>query len=151
VMNHGRVEQVGTPRELYEEPATAFVADFVGESNTLAGTFLHADAERGEVRLAGGPSVPCRPADLAVGAACTLSLRPERVLLGPPGEGGILRGRVVEAIYAGEVIRYWVEAEGAGRLLAKRPNDRRAAALQPGDSVAIDWHADDCKVFRSTG
>ena len=151
VINHGRVEQVGTPRELYEEPATAFVADFVGESNTLAGTFLKAHADRGEVRLAGGPLVPCRRADLAVGAACTLSIRPERVVLGPAGEGGILRGRVVEGIYAGEIIRYWVEAEGAGRLLAKRPNDRRAAMLEPGDAVAIGWHAEDCKVFGVTG
>jgi putative spermidine/putrescine transport system ATP-binding protein len=151
VMNHGRVEQVGTPRELYEEPTTAFVAGFVGESNTLAGTFVRTHGDRGEVQLAGGPLVPCRPADIAPGAACTLSLRPERILLSPAEEPGVLRGRVVEEIYAGEVIRCWVEAEGEGRLLAKRPNDRRVAAFQPGEAVAIGWHAEDCKVFGSSG
>jgi putative spermidine/putrescine transport system ATP-binding protein len=147
VMNLGGVEQVGTPKELYEEPATAFVADFVGESNTLAGTFVQARGDCSEVRLAGGQTVRCRRRELVPGAACTLSLRPERVILGSaPAAGGALRGRVVEVVYAGDTIRYWVEAEGCARLLAKRPNDGQGPALQAGAVVSIDWRCDDCKL-----
>src|SRR5262249_20091454 len=117
VMNQGKVEQVGTPEELYEEPATRFVAGFVGESNTLAVTPLRTVREGSEVRLAGGLLVRGRRRDLAPGAACTLSLRPERVILTPgPASPGALSGPVVEVVYSGDTIRYWIEAEGAGRL-----------------------------------
>ncbi|HZS31811.1 MAG TPA: ABC transporter ATP-binding protein [Methylomirabilota bacterium] len=151
VMRHGAVEQVGTPRELYEEPVTSFVADFVGESTSLAGTFVRAAADCSEVRLGGGPIVRCRRADLDPGVTCLLSLRPERVRLAVGGPGGGLRGRVVEVVYAGDVIRYWIDADGPARFLVKRPNDRQGAALRPGDEVEIGWHPEDCKVFRSAG
>ena len=149
VMNHGGVEQVGSPRELYEEPATRFVAGFVGESNTLAGTVLRAGPEGTEVRLDGGAVVRARRASLAAGTACTLSLRPERVVLAPgPGEPGTLAGRVLEVVYAGDTIRYWAEAEGGARFLAKRPNDGQGPMLTAGTAVAIGWRSEDCKLFE---
>ncbi len=151
VMRHGAVEQVGTPRQLYEEPATSFVADFVGESTSLAGTFVRTAADASEVRLAGGTVVRCRRAELEPGVACLLSLRPERVRLAVGDSGAGLRGRVVEVVYAGDVIRYWIEGDGAARFLVKRPNDRQGAPFRPGDEVVIGWHPDDCKVFRSAG
>jgi putative spermidine/putrescine transport system ATP-binding protein len=148
VMNHGAVEQVGTPEELYEEPATQFVAAFVGESNTLAGTFVRAGADCSEIRLASGLVVRSRRRELAPGTACTLSLRPERVVLSPgPEDAGTLRGRVLEVVYGGDTIRYWVDADGAPRILAKRPNDGQGPTLRPGVVVSLDWRSDDCKLF----
>ena len=149
VMNQGGVEQVGTPEELYEEPATHFVAGFVGESNTLVGTFVRARADCSEIRLPSGLVVRSRRRELSPGTACTLSLRPERVVLGRAPQGpGALPGRVLEVVYAGDTIRYWVEAEGGARLLAKRPNDGQGPTLQPGVVVSIDWRSDDCKLFE---
>jgi spermidine/putrescine ABC transporter ATP-binding subunit len=147
VMNQGAVEQVGTPEELYEEPATHFVAGFVGESNTLTGTFVGTRADCSEVRLASGLVVRSRRRELAPGTTCALSLRPERVVLAPGGAGS-LPGRILEVVYAGDTIRYWVEAEGAARLLAKRPNDGQGPTLQPGAAVSVDWRSDDCKLFE---
>ncbi len=85
----------------------------------------------------------------APGATCTLSLRPERIVLAPaPAPAGGLAGRVVEAVYAGDTIRYWIETEGAPRLLAKRPNDGQGPVLRPGDPVSVAWRSEDCKVFE---
>jgi putative spermidine/putrescine transport system ATP-binding protein len=151
VMNHGAVEQVGTPEELYEEPATRFVAGFVGDSNTLAGTVLATGPDVSEVRLAGGLVVRARRRALAPGTACVLSLRPERLVLraGTAAPAG-LGGRVTEVVYAGDTIRYWVDVHGT-RLMAKRPNDGQGPALRPGDPVAIDWRSEDCKLFEEAG
>ncbi|MBL0899140.1 MAG: putative 2-aminoethylphosphonate ABC transporter ATP-binding protein [Reyranella sp.] len=75
VMNHGAIEQVGTPQEIYRQPATAFVADFVGSMNFLAGTLEAPDRVRID-----GLAVACPPQDgLAVGTAVRLSIRPEDV------------------------------------------------------------------------
>jgi putative spermidine/putrescine transport system ATP-binding protein len=151
VMNHGAVEQVGTPQALYEAPATRFVAGFVGESNTLSGAFAGPDGDASLVRLASGVVVRGRRGDLPPGVPCTLSLRPERVVLAPAPPGpapGTLLGRVVEVVYAGDTIRYWVEAEGGPRLLAKRPNDGHGPGLPPGAPVAIGWRSEDARLFE---
>ena len=148
VINQGSIEQVGTPEELYEEPATPFVAGFVGESNTLAATFVRARVDGSEVRLASGLIVRARRRALAPGTACTLRLRPERVVLSLVSHDGALPGRVLEVVYAGDIIRYWVEAEGVARLLAKRPNDGHGPTLKPGSVVSVEWRSDDCKLFE---
>jgi putative spermidine/putrescine transport system ATP-binding protein len=148
VMNHGAVEQIGTPEELYEEPATRFVAGFVGESNTLTGTVIGILDDSSEVRLADGLVVRTRRRPLAPGTACTLSLRPERVVVSAPPVSAANPGRVVDVVYAGDTIRYWVDVEGAGRLLAKRPNDGQGPPLRAGNAVSVGWRSDDCKLFE---
>ena len=83
------------------------------------------------------------------GTACTLSLRPERIVLGPgPPGAGMLPGRVVEVVYGGDTIRYWVEVQGTARLLAKRPNDGHGPIPRAGDPVSVAWRSEDCKVFE---
>ena len=137
VMRAGRIEQVGTPVEVYARPATRFVADFVGRVNFLAAERVGPRAVR--VRLgpvtadltvadgAGGP----RDAGLAV-------LRPEAIRLRPAAaaDPGQPRGRVHRAVYLGDVAEYEVEA-GPGSLLVSVANPVADGLFAEGDAVAI--------------
>src|SRR6185312_12969904 len=93
VMNAGRIEQIGDPAEIYERPATRFVAEFIGRTNLLSGVVT---AERG-VRTSGGLhlAVPV-PEALAAGSAVHVAVRPERTLLARqnPGQGLVLAAKV---------------------------------------------------------
>ncbi|NMG36554.1 ATP-binding cassette domain-containing protein [Azoarcus sp. TTM-91] len=125
-MNRGRIEQSGTPQELYEQPRTRFVAEFMGHSNLLTPDWLQQAAPS---LLAG------MPADLrAAGAAC---VRPERIALTPDAAGD---GRVVEVAFMGNFKR--VRLEWRGRELLAEVSS--ALALQPGDPVSVDIAAQDC-------
>ncbi len=130
VMNAGRIEQLGTPREVYEEPATRFVAEFIGASTVLEARALDAAT----VALAGGQRLRIalgRP--LEPGAALQLLIRPERVELGGGGPNA-LPARVASAMFLGDHSELRLELAGGLRLLA---TVRGAAALQPGDAVTV--------------
>lgn len=103
IMNGGCVEQIARPYELYETPASSFVADFVGITNFFEGTLVQCAEDWDEVRLASG-----QPGD-----AVRALIRPERVTLLPgPEEGAnILRGQVMLAEYFGAVLRYAVQLD----------------------------------------
>ena len=112
VFNHGRIEQIGTPEEIYEHPATPFVAAFVGTSNLIEG----ADAER------------------LIGQAGAYSIRPERIALMVPGEtppaDHITAAGAIEAVqYQGASTRYDVALEGGGRLVVVRQNAEGAGRM----------------------
>ncbi len=92
VMANGRVQQIGTPGEIYHQPANRFVANFIGQSNLIEVEALGGGAVRlGDATLA----VARMPADVAVGATATLCIRPEDVLLGAPGTG-LLQGDIMQ-------------------------------------------------------
>ena len=111
VMNGGVAEQVGAPFEVYNRPATRFVAQFVGSLNPVEATVT--DPARGEVTLAGMPMALGRSLDVARGATVALALRPEAVHLGrAPGRETILRGRVTDVEFMGSVIRIGADLGG---------------------------------------
>ncbi|WP_306316592.1 MULTISPECIES: ABC transporter ATP-binding protein [unclassified Streptomyces] len=139
VMNAGRVEQVGTPRELYENPASAFVASFVGTSNTLSG----AAAER------------------IVGKPGTFGIRPEKIrLLAPEAEQdrdgqseghSEVPGTVTDAVYLGDSTRVVVDTDAGVRFVVVRQNTGTGdadgvddgpaqAPAPPGSRVLLRWH-----------
>jgi spermidine/putrescine transport system ATP-binding protein len=133
VMNHGRIEQLGPPTELYERPATAFVAGFLGVSNLLGGTV----AGPGRVRLDAGDEIAAdvgaRSGRVAVG------IRPEKIRLGARGEGeNSIAGTVRETAYVGVATQYVVETP-AGTLIVYVQNDGAVPPLQPGASTALGW------------
>jgi ABC-type Fe3+/spermidine/putrescine transport system ATPase subunit len=130
VMNGGRIEQLGTPREVYEQPATRFVADFVGASTVLEG---HALDER-TLTLSGGQRVEVRlPRVLAAGAAVRLLVRPERVAVGAAG-ANTLRARIVSVIFLGDHSELRLELDGGARLLATVSGP---SLFQAGDATTV--------------
>ena len=114
VMHRGRIEQLGTPREIYERPATRFVAEFIGASTVLRGHATAAD----RVTLAGGETLRVLGlAGLRAGEAVELAIRPERIrLTGGAGEN-VMDGRVTGVVYQGVQTELIVEIGGGQRLL----------------------------------
>jgi ABC-type Fe3+/spermidine/putrescine transport system ATPase subunit len=150
VMSGGRIEQIGTPAEMYLAPATSFVASFIGRTNLLEARIArrhgtHALAEVGELRfeIAAGP-------EMQPGTAVTLSLRPERIALS--GAGGEAAGSCAATVSE-------VEFLGADTLYRMRLDDGRillvqtlasAAPLARGSHVALAWEADAAMPIRAT-
>ena len=150
VMNEGKVEQIGSPTELYDAPATRFVASFIGESNFLEGRLLEAKETGCVVEVAGlGPiPAPARsafspPADVAV------TIRPEKIVFADetaPPEMTCLEATIDDVIFAGEMRRYQVRLGGGQSLVLKRQNRAGARQHDRGDTVRVAWHTEDCRV-----
>jgi spermidine/putrescine transport system ATP-binding protein len=140
VMDEGQMVQVGTSEEIYESPASLFVASFVGEMSFLEGEI----AEPGSVRLSGGEVVQAIT-DGSPGTTVTLTLRPERVQLYrnraecPVGRNAI-DGSVARAIFQGESIFYEVEIGEAGSLEVHVENLPGMTRWEVGDPVVVDFH-----------
>ncbi len=138
VMNHGRVEQIGTPSDVFENPRSRFVAEFTGVANLLPGR----GAAGGRFVLAGGETV--RQADAVAGVEAVLALRPERSELLATASGRYpneMPARVVTATYLGTVSDYRVELASGTRLACRQANatEPGAARFAPGDAVWIGW------------
>ena len=138
LMNHGRVEHLGTPAQLYFEPANRFTADFVGESNIIAGTLV----DPGLLKTQAGTTIRVHSRHPKVGASVEVLIRPENVRLVDPGESiqeeNVLDGVVRELSFVGGRTR--VEAKvGNESILASRVSARDDAAIQPGQPVRIAW------------
>jgi iron(III) transport system ATP-binding protein len=133
VMNSGRIEQEGTPRDLYEHPATPFMARFMGESNPAKGHVRRLDPKRVRVQL-GPASIDIDNATAADGEA-TVAVRPEAITVEtPPGPANALPGVIRKANYVGTHIEYSIDTE-AGALFAACPKVDRP--LAHGAAVAL--------------
>jgi spermidine/putrescine transport system ATP-binding protein len=143
IMNAGRIEQLGTPSDLYERPETAFVASFLGISNLLPGTITGADTVRldegTEVRVP-GETLNGRTGRIAVG------VRPEKIRLGH-GEENRLTGRLLETAYVGVATQY-VLVTSAGNVSVYVQNSEPGAADQA--PTQISWSPDSTFVVDST-
>ena len=113
VMNDGLVQQLGSPHEVYEEPATGFVADFLGVSNLMT---AHAEGD-GRVRLGDATLVATR-GDASARGEARLTIRPERIRLEPAGTEGENRlpGTVARVVYLGSVTHVFVDVPDARTL-----------------------------------
>ncbi len=144
VMSRGRVEQIGTPREIYETPRTRFVADFIGASNLLAGSVASASSDGVVVRVGNLSLMSSHGADVASGQAITVLIRPERVRLILPAddrpESNLLAGRVVDVVYLGEDLQVSVEVEGRLALTVNLKASDTDKELVPGAAVTV-WIA----------
>jgi spermidine/putrescine transport system ATP-binding protein len=145
VMNHGRIEQLGTPTELYETPATAFVAGFLGVSNLIPGTVSGSDT----VQLRRGPEVRVRPEALQGRTGeVAVGIRPEKIALGQ-GQANALDGTIVEEAYVGVATQYIVETD-CGRLTVYRQNASPGLnGALPGQRLTLSWSPDSTFVVDS--
>ncbi|TPK96562.1 MULTISPECIES: ABC transporter ATP-binding protein [unclassified Mesorhizobium] len=149
VMNAGSAEQVGTPEEVYERPATAFVADFLGKANMLAGTVSRSDRPT-TVKLASGQAVNVlAPRPLPQGSAVTVVVRPQKLAVGAKASANRLPGRVVSASYLGSSAIYEVDIGGKTNIRANAPIDGRV--LREGEAIELSFDADDCVLLDEAG
>jgi putative spermidine/putrescine transport system ATP-binding protein/spermidine/putrescine transport system ATP-binding protein len=135
VMRSGVIEQIGAPREIYDQPRSEFVAGFLGASNFLDGHVVSREGGIALVDTAGG-RVRVVAESTPVGAKVRLAVRPERVRMsGPDGEG--LSAQVRSIVYRGSVTHYYMDSTG-GPLLAYAQN-AAAGDWAIGDGVRCAW------------
>jgi spermidine/putrescine transport system ATP-binding protein len=150
VMNHGRIEQIDIPENIYSYPQNRFVADFIGQCNLLDATLTDIDTHRMLIEVHGlGPMHVLPVPGAKVGANGTLSLRPEKIQLGARlASGGQdethCTGKVHDCLYLGDVTVYIVTLENGMRIEAMLPNAApgRARLFDRGDSVELTWRFD---------
>jgi spermidine/putrescine transport system ATP-binding protein len=135
VMQGGRIEQLGTPNELYERPQSAFVAGFLGVSNLLHGTVAGSTS----VRLEGGGEVIVSPAALAGRAGkVAVGIRPEKIQLGR-SDTNVFAGRVQEVAYVGVSTQYIVQTAAGAVTVYVQNTQPGAAAIAPGTGVELSF------------
>ncbi|MGJ4967917.1 MULTISPECIES: ABC transporter ATP-binding protein [unclassified Bradyrhizobium] len=132
VMSKGRIEQIGTPQQVYEQPASAFVAQFLGKTNEFAATV---DCASGQARLVAGSW--SAPAPAGVAGAVAVSVRPERINFGDAG----LAGRITSRIFQGNHWLFQCDTE-CGPAIVIRQNDGQPQPEQ-GAAVHLVWQVSD--------
>jgi spermidine/putrescine transport system ATP-binding protein len=143
LLRQGRIEQVGTPQDLYDRPASRYVADFIGETNLIPGTVLTGGP--GVAVLRDGDIVLRGRADgaLVPGSPAWLSVRPEAIRLLADGEAGSgeneLGGTVTEAVYVGSLVRVHVSVPGDRRLVVHVP---AGTPVRLGEHTRVTWPAE---------
>ena len=148
VLDHGRIEQVGTPDDIYRAPASPFTARFVGDANVIAVEVIRTDGGRATVALGGHEFV--LPCGLGTSAGpAWLVLRPEVIRLAAPGadDGPRMHGIVRDIAFRGSAFTYRVEVTGLPELVkAEMPSDV-SAPVDIGSEVAVLWDVGACRLL----
>jgi ABC-type Fe3+/spermidine/putrescine transport system ATPase subunit len=151
VMNEGRIEQVGTPNEIYENPVSVFVADFIGSTNIIRGVVTHCDAAKGicEVRLPSSPtiSIPCNE-KVRTGEEINFIIKPEKVDLGrTPRVEHAVKGVISGASYLGSAFNYEIRIGDLKLEVLDTQVDYRNR-YEIGDSIFLTFDPEGVKVLQ---
>ena len=151
VFDDGRIQQLAPPDELYEQPRNSFVAQFIGENNTLGGTVETIAADRCTVRLGDGTLIDAVPVNVDhEGESTCVSIRPERVEFRPdriPEDAHTIEAEVLEFIYMGDAFRTRLRVAGNDQFVMKYRNAQGQVRLSPGERIRIGWLAQDCRAL----
>jgi putative spermidine/putrescine transport system ATP-binding protein len=151
VFDDGRIQQLDPPDTLYEEPKNSFVAQFIGENNTLLGTVKELKGDQAVVQLDDGELIDCKPVNVsAVGDRTRVSIRPERVEFNKERlkKGAhTLKAEVLEFIYMGDIFRTRLRVAGNDEFGVKTRNAPDQVRLKPGEQVEIGWLPEDCRAL----
>jgi spermidine/putrescine transport system ATP-binding protein len=143
VMNEGQIEQMGSPADLYDNPETAYVANFLGQSNLIKGTISGNDGDSQIVDLYGQKISLPKSRSHAVDNSTYAGIRPEKFrisLLETPVKGNVLSGGKIEDVsYIGVSTQYQVEMPWGQELMVFEQNDDGVAPFKKGDAVNISW------------
>jgi spermidine/putrescine transport system ATP-binding protein len=153
VMSNGRVEQIGSPSEVYEEPITAYVADFLGVSNLMDATAEGPEAE-GHCRVKLGEfEFLAGQGDLDTTGPVKIVIRPERIRLEPAGSTGENRipGMVERVVYVGSIMQVIVHLAPGKTVQAWIQNQGEDLPYEQGGSVAVHLPSDALRVLIDTG
>jgi len=155
VMNHGRIEQLGTPDVVYERPASVFVAEFLGTSNLLEGTFTGVREGSGWVDLGDGHVIRI-PADVRVREKdrVHVGVRPEKISVNPANTSvdagqNSLEATLLSSVFVGVSYQYFFETRNGRRISAFDRNAGRGAVAKAGDSMTLAWRPEHTFVIRA--
>ena len=150
VFDQGRIQQLAPPAQLYEAPESVFVAQFLGETNCMAGTVAHIAEATCQVVLEDGAYVRAAPAaGLQRGDRTIVCVRPEAIELGAVRHDGPnqFRAEVLERIYLGDHLRLRLRVCGGDGFLVKLHRNSTIPALQVGDVCFVRWQPEDCRAL----
>ncbi|WP_317160172.1 ABC transporter ATP-binding protein [[Mycobacterium] appelbergii] len=152
VMNAGNVEQIGNPTEIYDRPATVFVASFIGQANLWAGRQTgRANRDYVEVDVL-GTTLKAKPGDTTIesGGHATLMVRPERVRISmdaPTGDVATVGATVKDLTFQGPMLRVSLAAPDDSTVVAHVGPEQDLPLLRPGDRVHVGWSPDASRVL----
>ncbi|AUJ63477.1 spermidine/putrescine ABC transporter ATP-binding protein [Aestuarium zhoushanense] len=148
VFDDGRIQQLAPPDQLYESPQNSFVAQFIGENNTLTGVVKEIGNGKCLVQLDGGDLIDAKPVNVKnVGDRTKVSIRPERVEINKDRlspDAHTLKAEVLEFIYMGDIFRTRLRVAGHDDFVIKTRNAPDQVRLQPGAMIDIGWLPEDC-------
>ncbi len=161
IMREGRIVQSGSPRELYDEPANRYVADFVGKTNFFSGEVVDTNdslvtikSESGQILVGTQPN---GPVPMARGSKACVAVRPEMISITAENRSNnftnfAVQGQVMNRIFLGEHSEYLVATEGFGDVLVLSPKsiESKNRSFSPGDNVSISWRPDTALVLGDT-
>ena len=151
VFEDGRIQQLAPPDELYEQPQNSFVAQFIGENNTLMGKVEKIDKDSALVRLDNGDLIDTVPVNVSnVGDRTLVSIRPERVEFNRERllpDAHTLKAEVLEFIYMGDIYRTRLRVAGKEDFIVKTRNAPDQRRLKPGEIIEIGWRPQDCRAL----
>ena len=153
VMRGGVIEQVGAARSVYENPETAFVATFLGDSNLIAGAIQEVIGETAMVSTRDGVVSARNRHPVSAGLSIQVALRPEKVRVlpipaSPHNLENSCKGRVRRITFKGTLVENQIDTEAGGSLVSLATPDL-AGALNEGDAVTCAWKTADCVVVTS--
>ncbi|MGO4917777.1 ABC transporter ATP-binding protein [Pseudogemmobacter sp. W21_MBD1_M6] len=151
VFEDGRIQQLAPPDELYEKPKNSFVAQFIGENNTLEGVVEKIVGDIATVRLDSGEVIETVPVNVSKpGERTIVSIRPERVEFDKSrlhADAYTLKAEVLEFIYMGDIYRTRLRVAGKDDFIIKTRNAPDQKRLKPGEMIEIGWRAEDCRAL----
>lgn len=150
VFEDGIIQQIAPPADLYERPDNSFVAQFIGENNTLSGVVERLAGGVANVKLDDGQAVSALAVNVhKAGEKTLLSIRPERVVI-DPDESKMTQtvdGHVQQLIYLGDHIRCRMLVAGNDEFIVKIPNASDTSSLGVGETIRVGWMTDDCRAL----
>ncbi len=153
VMSKGRLEQIGTPEEIYDEPSSAFVARFIGSANLIPVVVERSASGRATLRLPGGRvgEAATGGRTFAPGADALLMIRPERLEVGPnepPPERLGLPVTCTDLVFQGAVLRCALRDQAGGELIDYLEASRQQPGVRPGASLWVSWERDAARLLH---
>lgn len=151
VLNQGKIEQIGSPEDVYENPTNVFVADFIGESNIMEGVVTNIAENKVIIEVADALDLTVLLRErISVNDRVKVGVRPEKLLLVKEGKGGenIFEGTVEEIIYIGNITKYRVKLSGSHSLNINQQTSSRINRYSRGDRVFVHCFPEDVKILH---
>lgn len=149
VMEHGRISEMGSPIEIYQNPSSEFVADFIGHTNLFRGKIVEVQPDQTVVQVEGNLEIHTPVLEgIKVGDGALVAVRQERIQLttdekNVSGAGNYFSAELMLANFLGPTIHYICKSEGTD-IHIRRPNEGKLQVMELGQSVFIYWDLEDC-------